>query len=931
MKNLLQKVGDNYRCPILLLFWIELLIGGGDQFFVGTRPLGMGETFVAIADDGNTIYWNPAGLPGLRRMEFTVSYANLFGLGLKSSYAGYVYPIRDEWAIGVDWAHLGYDDNELGYSWNHINLGVGFIPFHSLALGLNGNFFTNVLTYDGTAYGKGSGIGLDLGMLWSPSPSFRFGFTGYNVTDSNIIYDNGKKEKSGSPHFRGGVAWIPLGGMTLAADFDDRWHLGGEYWFQGGFALRGGLQKSWKTKGVEAEPLIYAVGAGLRYKVVSIDYAYEVNPLLFPTHRISVSFQFRPALVSIKSAKIIPNPIFRSLHRHYESSDFAQVTLKNSSERELPVDVSLFIPTTMDVPHEEHITLPALSTDQYGLSVTFSNKILTEQEATFDHLVQPEIKVTYYQENQEKFVIKKLLPSYVMGKGKISWDEPERIASFVTPEDINIDRFTRDNIQYYRKVLDELLNRSNLGKGMILFDGLGAIGLTYSPDLQTPFIQISKNRSAFDTVKYPSELLKNRVGDCDDLTVLYGSMLENVGIATMFLDVFAPGEGHIFLMFDSGLIEEEAQEYFLSENEYVLYDNRVWIPVETTLVGKTFFTAWNQGALEYHRRKNDGMLKEIDIRAAQEIFPPGQTGASEVEFDFTIKEHTLIKKDLEQYSERINQLVMRKVGDIKSAEDHYLAGTVYMEFGRLGDAQNMFFTALEKQPVFADAQNGLGVSFILDNNYEKALFYLFQAVENNSSHAGYLLNIVITYFLQGKKILAGNVYQKVIALDQRFAGDLDYLFSVREDTLFVDKEIVLSMDNMTKPITISPIDNQTYFPPPDSEQAEDSDTRFADIEQTTASYKIMQAKSNNNVGLLFVIRGNYDMALEFFRKANQEDPPNVTYLVNMALVNYALKKYDIATVYYRTIIKDSPDLKPRYQFIESAGKEIPDVNLLFIH
>ena len=27
--------------------------------FVGTRPLGMGGAFIAVADDGNTITWNP--------------------------------------------------------------------------------------------------------------------------------------------------------------------------------------------------------------------------------------------------------------------------------------------------------------------------------------------------------------------------------------------------------------------------------------------------------------------------------------------------------------------------------------------------------------------------------------------------------------------------------------------------------------------------------------------------------------------------------------------------------------------------------------------------------------------------------------------------------------------------------------------------------
>ncbi|MBT4055300.1 MAG: hypothetical protein HOE74_09215, partial [Candidatus Marinimicrobia bacterium] len=51
-----------------------------DQLFVGTRPLSMGGAFIAVADDANTISWNPAGLPGLRRTEFTTTYADLYAM-----------------------------------------------------------------------------------------------------------------------------------------------------------------------------------------------------------------------------------------------------------------------------------------------------------------------------------------------------------------------------------------------------------------------------------------------------------------------------------------------------------------------------------------------------------------------------------------------------------------------------------------------------------------------------------------------------------------------------------------------------------------------------------------------------------------------------------------------------------------------------------
>jgi len=910
----------------LILLILGLLVNNsnaqdGEKVFFGTRPMAMGEAFVALADDGNAIYWNPAGLPGLRRMEFTLSYGNLFGLDLKSSYAGFVYPIRDEWAVGIDWAYIGFDDTELGYAWNHINLSMGYAPLNSLSIGINGNIITQGISYDGTTYGKGSGLGLDLGLLWKPAASLQLGLAVYNLKAAQITYENGQQEIMAETQYRLGAAWKPKDGVTLVADLDDRWHIGAEYWFQSGVALRGGLQKNLQ-KNYGAEPLIYSLGAGIKYKSFRFDYAFENHPDLFPTHRLSLSMQLRPALVTIKSAAIKPTPVFRSMHRFYESSVFAEVSLKNSAPADLPVSVSIFVPTMMDAAHEENIILPGNSTDEYQLGITFSNDILNAPEAAFDHLVQPEIKVTYEQEKQEKFAEKKLLPTYVLGKGKISWDDPQRIVSFVTPESDKIDYLTRNRIQFFRESLDKLMNRSNLGKGIILFDALGELGLTYSPDLQTPFIQISKNRSAFDTVKYPSEMLKSRVGDCDDLTVLYGSMLENVGIATMFLDVFAPGAGHIFLMFDSGLNREEAQKFFLNPGEYVEYDNRIWIPVETTLVGETFFTAWQQGSTEYHERKKEGFVNEIDVRAAQNTYPPGRVNEDHNKITLSEGEYKLLHADINQYGERIHGLVKRKVGELETAQDYYQAGTVYMEYGRLNDARFEYTRALNIDQNFSEAKNALGVTYVMENNLDEALFYLTEAVEENPNNAGYLLNIAISYFLQGKVDLAQSVYQDVLALDLRYAGELDYLFDLPADSLksfnaVSKQEKHTSSEIITKPGEASFLPastkNKVYVPPVDSKA------------QVMRTYGQTQAKSNNSVGLIFAQRGNMLMAVEFFSKAWSQDSAKIEYLVNLALAHYSLGNYDAALEFYKTIKRESPELTPQINFIESSGKEKPNI------
>ena len=66
----------------ILLFFLSLVFGQNDQLFVGSRPLSMGGAFIAVADDANAITWDSAGLPGLRRTEFTSTYSDLYDMGI---------------------------------------------------------------------------------------------------------------------------------------------------------------------------------------------------------------------------------------------------------------------------------------------------------------------------------------------------------------------------------------------------------------------------------------------------------------------------------------------------------------------------------------------------------------------------------------------------------------------------------------------------------------------------------------------------------------------------------------------------------------------------------------------------------------------------------------------------------------------------------
>jgi hypothetical protein len=731
------------------LLFVSALIAQFDQLFVGTRPLSMGGAFIAVADDANAITWNPAGLPGLRRTEFTTTYADLYAMGITQSYVGLVRPFSDRIALGFDWSNVGFDDKELLYAENKLNFALGYQPHKMFSLGFTLKYLMRDMQLDGTSYGKSSGIGYDAGILIQPLKNLKMGLGLYDLGGTQVAYKDKTSEVILGQAFKLGISYMPIDVLTLAADFGDRFHFGAEYIFANRISFRAGMQHDFSGS---EKILVPSAGVSLKFKSIVVEYGYESHPYLESTHRMTFALQLSPAVVSITSTIINHNPIFRSLHRYYESEPFIKVGLKNISDADLPVNVSLYVPTMMDNPHSESITLPPKSEEEYEIGISFSSDILTSKKATFDNLVQPEVKVSYKQGGEEKIAQKKMESSYVLGKGKLTWSNPDMIACYVTPADPVVDKFARDFIQYYTPVLNSYFGRSNLGRGIILYDALGTHGLVYNIDLETPFLDIADDKTAFDTVKYPGDMLRDKIGDCDDLTTLYGSLMGNLGIETMFLDVFKPGAGHIFLMFDSGVKPDEVGKYFLDETEVVVLNDKVWIPIEATLVGKPFFSAWKQGAMKYNEMKEGNFVNEISVKEASAKYLAG----SHITQDMPIPEidgiNDLLKEDIKQYGMWLEQIVYNSVGNkLEKAEDYYDGGVKYMEFGRYKEAIDMLETAINMKPFFPDAINTLGVCYTKKENFEKAIEFYEKALEQSGDHAGYMLNIAISHFMMGNK------------------------------------------------------------------------------------------------------------------------------------------------------------------------------------
>lgn len=277
---------------VIALFSFESVADGGDvgttsanflKIGVGVKAVAMGEAFTALADDGSSIYWNPAGITQINNRQFFATY-NTWFQSVSQGYLSYILP---------------FGENTVGFALNYVDMGTiqgydeaGF-PTHQFGA-------SNLLFQ--IAYAKKMATNFSLGIS-----------VGYlsdtieNSKESSYLGTAGILIKPGS-NFSLGLAIQNLGGdvrndplpiilkagvgvktktLTFTADIgipndNNIYYCAGlEWWLGEIFALRVGYRTN-QDNGPG-----YTAGIGFKTGNSYLDYAYAPYGNLGTTHRIS--------------------------------------------------------------------------------------------------------------------------------------------------------------------------------------------------------------------------------------------------------------------------------------------------------------------------------------------------------------------------------------------------------------------------------------------------------------------------------------------------------------------------------------------------------------------------------------------------------------------------------------------------------------------
>ncbi len=346
-----------HKCiVIVIIFCLQAVYSQEDggqpgtflRYGIGARALGMGRSFISLADDASGVFWNPAGIVAADRMELTSMYTNLY-YDSRFSHIGLIIPrpmknsnnffLGSSSSIGFGWVGLastnyeqrdrmgvylgdfGFDENAFVGAWAREEVcswGIFQYGFNLKLVNQNISGLTSTpeINFDNDIKQQWS-YGADIGLIFQPvhAPLFNIFSLRYllplkmGFTVQNIIRPGWKDSDDEKNYFpvviRYGLSykfifkdWIPISWKSMRKFFNDsyiltsydhEWYKGSEpgnyFGFEGFFPLFDKDYIIYPRAGFNNRTEDFSLGLGL-----SIPFAHQTS------FRVDYAYSYHPTL-----------------------------------------------------------------------------------------------------------------------------------------------------------------------------------------------------------------------------------------------------------------------------------------------------------------------------------------------------------------------------------------------------------------------------------------------------------------------------------------------------------------------------------------------------------------------------------------------------------------------------------------------------------
>lgn len=225
---------------------------------IGGVPSGLGGAFVSLANDGHACFYNPAGIPDIKKRLLNINYQSSFIGGENLIYASYVHNINEQTGLGFSfiWSGLGslpiYDKDHVNigtYSVQHYQLGISYGRKLSsrINIGATGKlFYHSIWSYSANS------LDLDIGTKINITRGLNYGLVFQNVAPIEYTFKTTSEDlpltvKTGLNYTISGFLIIYEIDKTVVSPFSATafvHHIGARYAFSHYLALNAGYDLS---------------------------------------------------------------------------------------------------------------------------------------------------------------------------------------------------------------------------------------------------------------------------------------------------------------------------------------------------------------------------------------------------------------------------------------------------------------------------------------------------------------------------------------------------------------------------------------------------------------------------------------------------------------------------------------------------------------
>jgi len=616
--------------------------------------------------------------------------------------------------------------------------------------------------------GGGASVAIDFDVLPLVSPSLEAGYFMQPIIGSsslNVAHAGAGMVLTYYPFSRFGIGLGGLGGMYQAAW--DAVNVSGyfvkgradiSYRFSPSFSLAAGASFS-RLLGL-TKPLYQGLGVGLTGKINLAGLRGGTN---------------------VKISDVRFDPIFPIFYSYYDKNSLGSLTLENHEGGDIRnVSVSLHIKQYMDQPklcasfpvlkRGASIDVPvyALFTDQV-LKLVESAKTSAEIIVEYSFLDSPR-RATFTETLRMNH------------RNAMTWDDDRKAAAFVSAKDPAVLRYSKFIAGLIREAGQSEINQ-NLRFAMGLFEALKLYGVNYVIDPTTPYQDLSQDKNALDFLQFPNQTLTYKGGDCDDLSILFCSILESVGIKTAFITI----PGHIYMAFALDMNEEEARFTFANTSDLLYRDNKTWVPLEITLVNDGFIKAWQVGAKQWYDNQKIGQAAFIPIQDAWNRFEPVGIPGEDTRIVLPQPDQILgsyhaalakfIAREIQPKVERIKTDILASGNNPKQINR---LGVLYARYGQLDQAKIEFEKAGKLN--YGPALTNLGNISFLQKKYPEAIGFFQRALVQKAEDKTALLGLARTQYELENYLEVDKAFARVQLADPSLATQYSYLVSRTDGT-----------------------------------------------------------------------------------------------------------------------------------------------------